>query len=335
MKRCIALLSVLAVLLSLAACGSETPATIPATEPALQVTEAVLTEKAPVSQYWELLYTESDDPDWVVTTQMVTEAKGQGVPMYLEFLTDGTGTFCFEDTTDILWTDGIMVVEGEDPFTFAIDDNRLVLDLRELTMVYRRAEKPGSRTSDMEEAGITDFVEKWEIRPYTTICSEDESKTTTGEAAVIAYEIFTSDVGYPEKEGYEWRVVTFEVRFFDENAQNYGAYPFYRFEDYYCVQLHDETCTEEDMGDYTCYTMTRLFCGEEVQTQLRVRDSWSNWRKDSDGNDEVFYNIEFAFHVPEGYDGAVAGLEDGSYLYPDDYDVTDCQPEYFLLFRLN
>ena len=344
MKIWIALL--LIPLLLCTACGStaapetpstdttQAPPTIPEELSATPVVDNTLPDLS-WAGYWELIRVDSDNPDVRLTEEEITAARKQGLPMYLELLEDGTGVFCFDELTAILWDGTTVTVVGDETFSYSVAENRLVIDMRELTCVFVQGEKPGSCNSEMEEAGFVDYMKEWEPYPYTTLCADDENKTTTGEATVIAYEIFPSAQGYPEKAGYEWRVVTIEVRFFDENVQMYGASPFHRFEDYYCVQLHDDTLTEQapDAG-YACYTTTRMFCGEEVETSLRVRDSWSSWRKDANGNDECFYNVEFAFHVPQGYDGAVAGLENGSYLCPEGSYITDCDPAYFLLFRL-
>ena len=335
MKKAISLLLAFVLCVSLCACGSAAAPETPSAD---------ISQNAPTippidmscAGYWELIRVDSDNPDVRATEDEVSTARKQGIPMYLKLLEDGTGVLCLDELSAIIWNNATITVVGGETFSYVVTEDQLLIDMQELTCVFMQGEKPGSRSSEMEDAGFVDFMEKWETYPYTTLCAEDESKTTTGEAAVIAYEIFSSAQDYPEKEGYEWRVMTIEVRFFDENAQMYGASPFHRFEDYYCVQLHDDTLTEQEPdAGYACYTATRIFRGEEVETSLRIRDSWSNWRKDANGNDECFYSVEFAFHVPEGYDGAVAGLEDGRYLYPEDYYITDCDPVFFLLFRLN
>lgn len=347
MKKHIALLLVLALLFSLAACGAKesvptqppVPVTIPEDEPVIlpEVPSAVWPQLATPVGYWEMIRIDSDDPDLNITEAKIAEARKQGVPMYLELMEDGMGVFCFEEVTAITWNNDSISVVGDETFSYEISNNRLMIDMRELTCVFRRVDMPYSRTSEMEDAGFTEFMEEGEPYLYTTICSEDESKLTTGEASVIAYEIFESADGYEAKAGYEWRVVTFEVRFFDKNAQAYGAYVFHRFEDYYCPQLHDDSLVDldESEGYYSC-VMNRIFCGQEVETYMRTRDSWSSWRKNSSGTMECFYNIEFAFQVPEGYDGAVAVLANGSYEDADCY-ITEYEPdpEQFLLFRLN
>jgi len=256
--------------------------------------------------------------------------------MYLDLLEDGTGVFCFEDKTDLIWQNCAITVVGDETFSFKVEEDRLLLDMLVMTCIFRKAARPYPAVSEMEQAGFTQFMEEWVTYPYTTICSDDESKTTTGEATVIAYEVFESDEGYPAKEGYEWRVATIEIRFFDENAQKFGPYAFTRHEDYYNVKLHDDSETVvEESEDYTLYAHKRIYFEQEVETYYRTRDSWSNWRKDAQGNLECFYNVEFAFQVPVGYDGAVAALEDGGYEEPENAYLTDCDPAYFLLFRLD
>jgi len=279
---------------------------------------------------------DSSDPNLAVTEAEMAVAKDQGVPMYLDLLEDGTGVFCFEDKTDLIWQNCAITVVGDETFSFKVEEDRLLLDMLVMTCIFRKAARPYPAVSEMEQAGFTQFMEEWVTYPYTTICSDDESKTTTGEATVIAYEVFESDEGYPAKEGYEWRVATIEIRFFDENAQKFGPYAFTRHEDYYNVKLHDDSETVvEESEDYTLYAHKRIYFEQEVETYYRTRDSWSNWRKDAQGNLECFYNVEFAFQVPVGYDGAVAALEDGGYEEPENAYLTDCDPAYFLLFRLD
>ena len=343
MRKGLAILLALAVLISLTACGGNDKAeeTVPQSAPTevIPVTEESVTlpdPPAPEVGYWEMIRIDSDNVSVAATEEEVEKVKAEGIPLYLELLQDGTGTFCLEDEMAVTWEAGSFTVMEEETFTYELDGNRMMLDLREMTIICRRTEKPGSRASELEDAGFTEYMEEWVTYPYTTICSDDASLTTTGEATVIAYEIFESDEGYPYKEGYEWRVATIEVRFFDENAQKYGPYAFTRHEDYYDVKLHDDSEVVLDEGeDCYAYTHTRVWLGQEVETYLRSRDSWSSWRKNSSGNYEVFYNVEFAFQVPEGYNGAVACLENGAYEYPEDSYLTDCEPEYFLLFRLD
>lgn len=349
MRKLIAFLLGLTMLLSLAACGKkedddasggnsfgDSPAAVN-TEPIPETVSIPESEPLDLTAvgYWEIIRIDSDNPDAAVSEEEVADAREEGILMYLELMEDGVGVFCVEDLNAILWNNDTITLVGGETFDYEIDGNRLSIDMEELTCVCRRAERPNSRISEMEDAGFTQFMEAWETYPYTTICSDDATKTTTGEATVIAYEIFESEEGYPAKEGYEWRVVTMEVRFFDKNAQKYGAHPFNRHEDYYDVKTHDDTDVALDESDtYNAYTQTRIYCGQEVETYVRISDSWSDWSKDANGNYECFYNIEFAYQVPEGYNGAVAGLEDGAYEYPEGTYITDLEPEYLLLFRL-
>ncbi|MBR4290821.1 MAG: hypothetical protein IKT52_09300 [Oscillospiraceae bacterium] len=348
MKKWNAILLVLALLLSLAACGEkkEEQAELPQNTVAESVSvteskadtseETVEVQQQAGTGYWEVVYINSADPSLAVTEEEVSAVRESGVRMYLDLLEDGTGTFCFDGETPLMWQEGSITVEGDETFSFTVENDQLILDLTEMIIEYRKAARPYPVVSEMQQAGFTEFMEEWVAYPYTTICSEDETAVTTGEATVIAYEIFESEEGYPGREGYEWRVASIEVRFFDENAQKYGAYPFYRHENYYNVKLYDQSIEElNESEEYYAQTALCTYYEQEVEIYLRIRDSWSSWRKDSSGNDECYYNIEFAFQVPIGYDGAVVGLEDGSYEYPEDSYITDCDPSYSLLFRLN
>ena len=351
MKRYIALLLSFTMLLALTACSGkgEKPAGEPQnvaaestsegkTNPSADSAESasdVVQQTVSCSGYWEMVRIDSSDPNMAVTEAEMEDAREQGVAMYLDLQEDGTGVFCFDDKTALTWKNGSIAIADDETYTFTVEDEQLAVDMIELTCIFRKAVRPYPTNSEMEQAGFTQFMEEWVTYPYTTICG-DETMATTGEATVFAYEIFESDEGYSAKDGYEWRVATIEIRFFDENAQKFGPYAFTRYEDYYNVKLLDDSETVvEETEDYTLYAHKRIYFEQEVETYYRSRDSWSNWRKNAQGDLEIFYNVEFAFQVPVGYNGAVVALADGGYEEAENAYLTDCDPEYFLLFRLD
>ena len=144
--------------------------------------------------------------------------------------------------------------------SYTLENGELVLDMLEAKLFFRKGEKPVATepveteppvVSEMEAAGFTDFMEIGVPYAYTTTCSEDETKTTTAEVIVTSYEIFEEAEGYAPLEGYEWRVVKMEARFFDDNAWSSGMWVYTHNEDYYNAKLHDDTVeVVEETDDY-------------------------------------------------------------------------------------
>ena len=137
-------------------------------------------------------------------------------------------------------------------------------------------------------------------------------------------------------EGYEWRVVKMEVRFYDENARKYGVWPAYRWEDYYNTKLHDDTIElVEETEEYDQYCHTVIYNGEEMDAYTFVTAYFGDWHTAEAGNREVIFYYQVDFLVPVGYDGCVAGMQDNRLELLDGTYITDYDPSNFLLFRLN
>ena len=334
MRKWMAVCLALALLFSLSACGSD------GEEKEQPVTEAPLTtEPLHIERAgcWEVFRIDSETSSMDEETLALTKAAG--MVFYLDLQEDGTGTFNMGEEKTVTWDNGKLIFEEGMTAPYTLDGDCLVLSYGANSFVMRRAEQTEQaepQIPELVEAGFTQYMEEGVTYSYTTICSEDESKTTTGEVTVIAYDVFEWDETHPKKENYEWRVVELEARFFDENAQAYGTYVFTRHEDLYNVKLHDDSEAEyEESDDYSSYSYTRIHQGQEVETYARVEDSWSDWQTDAEGNDECFYRVKFAFQVPVGYDGVVVAFEDGGYTYPEGAYLTELDPAYFLLFRLD
>lgn len=334
MRRWIASLLSTAMLLSLAGCGGsaenvqqttkDNTSTEIVSEPELLNTE--------LAGFWEMIRIDSETAGADISEENLTLAKAAGTAFYLELSVDGTGAFQMGEEMMLVWDNNSMIFDNGIAASYHLEDDLMILDMGNIKPVLRKGEKPEPVIPDMEKAGFTEFMKKWVTYPYTTICTEDESKRTAGEATVIAYDVFESDTDYPARDGYEWRIVAIEVRFFDENAQAYGANPFFCYENYYNVKLYDDSIVELDESDmwYAC-TGTCVYFGQEMEIYARISDSWGDWRKDTNGNYETYYNIKFAFQVPAGYDGVVVGL--ASEL--NDTYITDGDPDAFLLFRMD
>ena len=188
---------------------------------------------------------------------------------------------------------------------------------------------------DMEKYGITEFMELGVPYSFTALTNYDETLSTTGEMMITDYEIFTSAEGYPEKEGYEWRVITGYFRFWDYNARHLGYNVDYCYEDYYSIDLSDEYLeyVEEEDG----YVSRLSYNGQEMP--YYVHEEWqpSGWHYNEEtGRKESTGNFVRAWQVPVGYDGIVAGFYNNAAVVWEErhiYEIYD--PEMFRLFRLD
>ena len=294
--------------------------------------------------YYDLIRIDGATEEDSVSEEDIALVKSMGMYMYLELLPDGTGTFFLEEELGVTWVDGtVNFTEDNMSISYTLENGELVLDMLEAKLFFRKGEKPVTTesveteppvVSEMEQAGFTDFMEVGVPYAYTTVCSDDETKTTTGELTVTSYEIFEEAEGYQPLEGYEWRVVKMEVRFYDENAREYGVWPAYRWEDYYNTKLHDDTEElVEETEEYDQYCHTVIYNGEEMDAYTFVTAYFGDWYTAEAGNREVVFYCQYDFLVPIGYDGCVAGMKDRSVKNLDGTYITDYDPANFLLFR--
>ena len=153
---------------------------------------------------------------------------------------------------------------------------------------------------EFEKYGIECNLEVGKSYEYKTHCVQDETLQTKGTLTVKSFEIFDADATHAPKDGYEWRVVKMEVSFRDLNAYDKGFLYALASEDYYGI-VNREVLTANLTG-------------------------WNDFGVN-------MLRIEYAVHVPKGYDGAVFGLlyptdrADGQLIF--DTDTTDA-----LLFRM-
>ena len=289
--------------------------------------------------YWEIVRMESDDPASAISEEDMAFAKSVGVLMYMELNADGTGTLFMEEEMPLTWADGAITFTEENmTISYTLASGEMKLDMIETVLVLRRGEKPEPVASEMEQAGFTSFME--EGVPYTFVnrCIGNEDLDSVGEAAVVRYEVFASADGYEPLEGYEWRAVTIEIRFFDDNAWEYGVEGILMSsEDYYNTKLLDDTAELVAEADtYDQYRYTVVCNGQEMDAYyFDNAGTWSDWYVNEDGNQECKYTIVEEFLVPIGYDGCVVSIANSRVEWPDGFYITDLNPEDFLLFRLN
>ena len=285
--------------------------------------------------YWELVRIDSDDADKAITEEEVQALKKLEVRMYLELLDSGAGFLFIDEEEPIQWKRGSVTCDGVTA-PYEVDGDILKLDMLDAVMVFRKGFKP--LPSEMAAAGMTEFMEVGVKYPYTTVCYENTSYTTTGEAIVTYYGVFESGEGYEYKEGYEWRVVEMKVSVTDSNARKYGFSVGSRIEDYYTTKYHDDTSVYDEETGMT--TVKLFYQGQEMEGYWRTKHEYSGWHYDENGIKQNVFTGEWAFQVPVGYDGCVAGIVDKSRA-PDledpdlEYYVTDYPADMFLFFRLN
>ena len=185
---------------------------------------------------------------------------------------------------------------------------------------------------DMEKYGITEFMEAGIVYPYTTKLGESDN-TTVGEVELLSYEIFDSAEEYPARDGYEWRIATFRMSFWGYNAWNQGVDTEYNIEDYYNIDLLDDTLVyheEEDVDIYTVNYHGQLMDAMQYSTYTWGKWGWKNGEHWIDGE------IVYAYCVPKGYDGVVVGFRNSQIEWLDETHLYEVYtPEDFLLFRMN
>lgn len=189
------------------------------------------------------------------------------------------------------------------------------------------ATEGGALTPDFETYGIVIDMEVGVHYPYETVCYNNENVKTVGDVVVLDYNVFESDGTHEAKEGYEWRVATFQIRFADYNARNYGYWYSYSREDYYNIRLNDDTAVHDDDGNAT-YTVN--YNGEDMEAYYFAEYLSNGWLADNTA--EITFTVNNL--VPAGYDGCVFGVFDYSLRIPDGGYIFDIYtPDSFHYFR--
>ncbi len=167
----------------------------------------------------------------------------------------------------------------------------------------------------------------------------DLDSRTTARATVTNYQVFDSDDTHEAKDGYEWKIVEMQIKFWDENSLFYGWSVAYGCDDYY---EKDEEDGEGDQGDNeyepdwdneAMHTVS--WKGQDYTECRRIKVNTSNtgWVEDEEGNSVLTYTAKFDFLYPKGYDGILLYLYDAknSGIRPVNFAQTD---ENTLFFRL-
>lgn len=163
--------------------------------------------------------------------------------------------------------------------------------------------------------------------PYTTVCYEDNTLSTTGVMKVSDFEVIDGNDNLEKVDGYKWVKYSINLEFEDENAWKYGASWGFRLDDYYNSIVFDESIKEVDADDelakYGACVGTINWHGEDfnqvvIMDDPDVKNSYSYEWKDK----VLVVKLCKAIRVPEGYDGIVVSAINKKYESEIEY-ITD------------
>lgn len=154
-------------------------------------------------------------------------------------------------------------------------------------------------------------------------CGSDDTKTTVAKITVEDHKTIASDETHEALDGYEWKVLTFKMRFSDENAQQYGIAGWnYLWTDSYISKASDPN--EDTTGLFEGGMAYPIAWNgvDYADGLLHIAESIGAWEKDEAGNNYLDIVVTVSVRVPVGYDGFVFGLEttdwtwaEGAYLH--------------------
>lgn len=186
----------------------------------------------------------------------------------------------------------------------------------------------------VESGLIEKLCDKTAEHDFVQTCGTDTTKTTVGKVTIENYQTLASDDSHAALEGYEWKVMTIKMHFFDENAQKDGINSWnYLWNNFYIGEPNNaEVDTTGLFEDGMAYTIN-WNGAEYTGGLLAIAEAVDGWQQDENGNNYLDIVITVSVRVPVGYDGFIFGLEgygwesaDGAYLHEAVTDNT-------LLFR--
>jgi len=202
---------------------------------------------------------------------------------------------------------------GRDPLTPGwIDFNR---DLGELYGVLGLHEI---------ELGETYHYISW------TLNNSYEPVETAGQLTILDYRVFESNDGYPAKEGYEYRLVKFQMIHSDRNAQRYGFYTSYDHLDYYLLDFQGDINNLDDGIDI--FGFFQHWCPSSEYIESGVPGFYKgDYLLNYNGNEHEYFfaenehfawrgnngtfTVELVFLVPIGYDGIIINFTETAGMY--------------------
>lgn len=190
--------------------------------------------------------------------------------------------------------------------------------------------------ADFDALGLACDMEVGRSYDYITTCRKDSELMTVAAMVITDYEILESDDTHEAKEGYEWRIVSFDLTFSDQSARDYGYLYGYQMADYYDNSLLFDSIEEvSDKENVSRYLVN--YNGEECEVYVSVQNSSVGWI-----DHVAAISVTYEFQVPVGYDGIVIHAYDGE-LKPDSESEEKLFAEIYdpegsnahLLFRLD
>ena len=180
--------------------------------------------------------------------------------------------------------------------------------------------------ADFEVHGLICSAENGVPCDYRT-CARDDASPVLGQVT------FTEDPDEPlpvnleELEGYEWRNVRISLVFDDPVAVQKNVRWSITDEDYYTIDLHDNSRYMVDGGSDG---FTVNFHGQDYTRCLRY------YEYDNGHWDTNVYYLDYTewFRVPLGYDGVVVGVRDSSIPWPDGAHIYDVVNKNAVFYRL-
>lgn len=174
--------------------------------------------------------------------------------------------------------------------------------------------------------GLACTAENGVSYPYRSCAREDNSPV---EGAVVFLEDPKEPlpVNLENAEGYVWRYVRISLEFADETSVRKGCRWSFLDEDYYNIELHDDSLHMVDGGSDG---FTVNFHGQDYTQCLRYYE-YDNGHWDTN----VYYvDYDQWFRIPEGYDGIVVGVRDSSVPWPEGAHIYDVVNENAVFYRL-
>ena len=163
----------------------------------------------------------------------------------------------------------------------------------------------GPLTPDFEKFNLKANMQVGVDYKYTTSVDEASSIKTTGEIKVLDYTIIESDATHEAKDGYEWRIATFQFTFSDTNAQYYGTFTLDFPIDYYNIAagFNCEVVYNDGANMYSIFPIN--FNGQETEGTVEKETLVSEWQGQT-----YIKIIRVTYLVPAGYDGCCYGFCD-------------------------
>ena len=191
-------------------------------------------------------------------------------------------------------------VVGRDT-TWAFKPDQQMTRAMFVTFLYRTFAENAAKVDGAEPApeglkdvGIDINVDAQTPQTFRSITKNGSPLSFT--AAVTDYRIFEADDAMPQREGFEWRVMTLQTA--ATGLDGSGLRLTLLFEDAYNVRLHSASKLVDDNG---MYTYTVLYNGKLTDYTI-----WYTKLSDDNKGTSVW---KFTASVPIGYDGVVVGFK--------------------------